>query len=911
MGRVDGKITLTDLVEKKELERIQEAFHKATGILAEILDAKGDIVTDYDSSISFCDNCVKKTRIGKEKCKNCKQIAMDYVIEKREVVMYECHAGLTLFAAPILVNDKIIGYIWGGKIFSKKVTFDDMAILANKLKGNPDEFIVSQYNVLCIDTEKVKHSAELFSTISNMLSDSAYNKIKTEQLSNEIEKSANMKSDFLANMSHEIRTPMNAVIGMAQMALREDLPAVAKDYINQIMNSGKSLLAIINDILDFSKIESGKLDIVEMDYSPVSLINEIASMMMTRLGSKNLELIFDIDKNIPKVLHGDNVRVKQIIVNLCNNAIKFTKEGYVSLSLTAEKKDDKSIILKGIIKDTGIGIKEQDLGKLFNSFSQVDSKRNRNIEGTGLGLAICRQLLSLMDGSISVESEYGKGSTFFFEVPQRIVEKEPIGGSVNMGEKTVAFFVENEIVRNQLIKDLKELSVEYDEVKKEAEIEFIDKNKVGFFFIDEYSFTDFVKEFAQKNANIKFVVLTTFSSSFESKIANVISVKRPVHAINLVSLLSGMELIVNTSVEDGFDDMDFIAPNAKVLIVDDNEINLTVAVGLLKPLQMQVDTATGGKEAIDMVSRKKYDIVFMDHMMPEIDGVEATRIIRRFNPDYKKVPIVALTANAVEGTKNMLLSEGMDDFVSKPIEIKAICAVVKRWLRDDLIKKSDTKSIAMMSKIGKTSSDVVDQNALGLLRECLDVDSAITLLGTQSLYMAVLRDYFRAIDKKSKKILELYEREDWKDYTIEVHALKSASRQIGALELSELAAELEKAGIEKNYKPIKANTKVLLDMYKGLEVILEPLFVNTQSVNPQEKKNPILAADLAEFFRELRVAMDELDIDEMEGIVARMDEFSYDRESIDFFEELVEMIDSMDVEACEDVITRWEKVVLP
>lgn len=285
----------------------------------------------------------------------------------------------------------------------------------------------------------------------------AYKTYETIRLS---KLAVSQKSDFLANMSHEIRTPMNAVLGMAEMALREEMTPQAKQYIRQIRSSGKHLLVIINDILDFSKIESGKLDILKAEYEPLSMVNDLINIVNTRIGSKPLEFTLDLDPGIPRKLYGDSVRIHQVLLNLLNNAVKFTERGEVHLALSYEYIDDETIMLRAVVRDTGIGIKPEDMGKLFQSFQQVDSKRNRNIEGTGLGLAISKQLLKLMNGSIRVESKYNSGSVFYVELPQRVVSREPSVPCADSG-KTAALLVGNEYIRGQLCRDLRSLHVEY------------------------------------------------------------------------------------------------------------------------------------------------------------------------------------------------------------------------------------------------------------------------------------------------------------------------------------------------------------------------------------------------------------------------------------------------------------------
>lgn len=384
-----------------------------TGIGTITTDANGVAITQGSGFSDFCMKCTRNSFIGNLYCEQCDRYGANMALEKGRSVTYTCHAGLIDFAAPIIVNDQLIGSFIGGQVLTEPPDFNKFVHYAFEIGVDPEEYVNAVQKVRLVTEEEINNATDFLYVFANVLSNIAYNKYLVNKANIEIEKAAKMKSDFLANMSHEIRTPMNAVIGMSEMALREDLPPVAREYINQIKVAGKSLLAIINDILDFSKIESGKMDIIPVDYEPMSLINDIANIIMTRIGEKEIELILDISPDIPFKLFGDNIRIKQILLNLLNNATKFTTKGKIVLKMDYIVLSDDKVDLRASIEDTGIGIKKQDLKKLFQSFQQVDSKRNRNIEGTGLGLAISKQLLTIMGGNISVESEYGKGSKFF------------------------------------------------------------------------------------------------------------------------------------------------------------------------------------------------------------------------------------------------------------------------------------------------------------------------------------------------------------------------------------------------------------------------------------------------------------------------------------------------------------------
>ena len=469
---MDENIYITDLIAPEVLQQIQDAFCAMSNIAAGIADLNGVAVTTDSLSTDFCMNYNKKSLIGRARCEQCDKQGGELALEKKRFVSYHCHTGLVDFAAPIMANGKMIGSFIGGQIRTTELDEDRLLEIADEIGVDPQEYLTAAKKIRLVEEEELKRAGEFLYKISNILSNMAYNRYQVLQANKEIERAAQMKSDFLANMSHEIRTPMNAVIGMAQMALREELPSNARTYINQIISSGKTLLTIINDVLDFSKIESGKMDIEETEYEPMSVINDVSNMIMTRVMDKDVELILDIAPDLPRKLYGDSNRIKQIMINIANNAVKFTKEGQVVLKVGFECIGEEEILLLISVSDTGIGIKKEDMERLFESFQQVDSKRNRNIEGTGLGLAICKKLLELMNGKIWVESEFGKGSTFSVCIPQRVLDTRP-SVIIRDNEMILATgLIKNVFVKQQMEKDMKKLRIHYQTLDTE---EYLDK----------------------------------------------------------------------------------------------------------------------------------------------------------------------------------------------------------------------------------------------------------------------------------------------------------------------------------------------------------------------------------------------------------------------------------------------------
>ncbi len=888
---MENELYLTELIDVEVLQKIQDAFSDMIGMAALTTDKDGVPVTHGTNFTDFCMKYTRQSELGCRRCEYCDKRGAEIALEKGTFSTYICHAGLVDFAAPIIAHGELVGSFIGGQVLLYEMDESRVRKLAKDLKIDPDAYVEASKKVNVLEKSRVEKAARFLSVIADVLSDMAYNKHLLMEGNLEIERAGKMKSDFLANMSHEIRTPMNAVIGMAEMALREDLPAEAREYISQIKSSGQTLLTIINDILDFSKIESGKLSIVEEEYEPMSIINDVIGIIINRIGNKDLELIVDVPLELPYELYGDSNRLKQIIVNLMNNAVKFTKGGEVRLSVECEPYGEENVLLKMAVLDTGQGIKEEDMGKLFQSFQQLDSKRNRNVEGTGLGLAISKQLLTLMNGSIDVKSVHEKGSTFSFELPQKIVTRQP---SIHYVEQTVSVgnLVANSYIREQLKRDTAKFGAVYWELEQDE----LEESQIDFLFMEKPQFSEKVEAFLQGHPDVTGVLLVKYNDNTQPSLKNVRVVQKPLYALNLAAILSNQEIF---EIQAGMmaDDVNFIAPDAQILIVDDNAINLTVAEGLLEPLRMQIDTALSGKDAISKISSKHYDLIFMDHMMPEVDGVETTHIIRRFYDDYKDVPIIALTANAVGGTKEMFIREGMNDFVPKPIEMKVIAAKIKMWLPPNKIKRREEGEMLPVEHTQKASEADFEI-------EGLDVKAAMALVGNKKLFFAVLKDYYQAIDKKSALIKEYEEQEKIREYTIEVHALKSASRQIGAMELSQKAERMEEAGNAGNIVLIHQCTDDVVAQYRWYKSILKP-FCDEPEKEAECGSEPFTQEVLNAQAAKMQDAIEELDSDVMEEVVSELGRYNMTGQHKELYLKLKDAVQDIDIEVCEEIMGTW------
>lgn len=896
---MNNEITLTDLFEVEMLQRLQDSFSKMTGFAAIITDAEGVPVTKGTNFTEFCGKYTRPSPIGYLRCQQCDKHGAELALKVGSSVTYYCHAGLMDFAAPIMAGDKMVGCFVGGQVLTSPPDITRIMQVAAEIGIDLINYLQSVMSVPTVEKDKLENAALFLYTLTSALSSIAYHKYIMKEANIEIEKAANLKSDFLANTSHELRTPMNAIIGMTEMALREEMTPTAKNYINQIKAAGKSLLTIINDILDFSKIESGKMDIVTANYEPASMINDIATIISTRIDKDDVELVLDVNPDIPKVLYGDSIRIKQIITNLANNAAKFTRVGQICLKYDFELVSEDTINLQFSVSDTGIGIKAEDIGKLFKSFQQVDSKRNRNIEGTGLGLAISKQLVTLMKGDISVESVYGEGSTFSFTIPQKVIDADSSIALSDPSPCQAVGFLDNTYAQIQLKRDMHKLDIDYTDLTETNVLSYltdhIDTLKDIYLFVPSKNFDKNLQEFVSVHPELNTIVTVPYDTSADYTSTNVMVVHKPLSSMTLASIYNheAFSQSEGTSSDEYYD---FTAETAKILIVDDNSINLTVAQGLLEPLNMQIDTALSGNAAISKISETMYDLILMDHMMPELDGIETTHIIRRFHSEYNDVPIIALTANVVGDVKNMFINEGMNDFVAKPIEVRMLINTIRKWLpKDKIQKRSVTTKIAPVKK----------QIVLPDIPE-LNIQGALKLLGSGELFMTILADYYHAIPKKLKLIQTYKEKGEWHNYTVEVHALKSASKQIGADDLSDRAAALEAAGNANDIDIILQNTDDLLALYAHYQDILSPFFPEKHEV---EGKPPITSDVLTEVFAEMKQAIDDLDMDKMDDAIHTLDGYSFDDENHELYIKLCEAVADMDPDACEAVITDWKKII--
>ena len=496
-----------------------------------------------------------------------------------------------------------------------------------------------------------------------------------QELHSKAEIASEAKSNFLAKTSHEIRTPMNAIMGMTELLLRRDIPSDAYQDALNIKNAGLNLFATINDILDFSKIESGKIEIAKTTYQLSSLLNDVINIIRIRLAEKPVRFTVNVSSKLPNHLIGDVLRIRQVLLNLLSNAVKYTYAGHISLTVAGEHMVDKKFIkLHFAVSDTGIGIKQEDIKKLFMEFMQVDVEKNQGVEGTGLGLAIGRNLCRLMHGDITVDSTYGKGSVFTAVIPQEIFDMRPMAYVLDAEIKSTLVFENRAINLQSITASLQNLGVPVTPCSN-PEIFFRELRKGTYAFAFNPSplmpqTLEVIKEQQLPTVPVLLADLGTAAATLTA------SVLMPAYALSIANVLNG--IIETQDSEKSIEH--FNAPDARVLIVDDISADIAVAKGLLSMYQAAIDIASNGPDAIARVKETAYDIIFIADMMHGMDGVETAYVIRSLHSGNQLLPIIALTANAVSGMKEMFLQNGFNDSLSKPIEITGLDAIMHKWI---------------------------------------------------------------------------------------------------------------------------------------------------------------------------------------------------------------------------------------
>lgn len=664
---------------------------------------------------------------------------------------------------------------------------------------------------------------------------------------------------------------MNAICGISELLARTELPPLSAEYVNTIKSSSENLLEIINDILDFSKIDAGKLELLEDKYIITSTVNDVVNIINARLVNKDIVFTVDVNPNIPIDLYGDELRIKQILINLLGNAVKFTKRGKIELSIDWKRKKEDVAELIFQISDTGIGIKPEDQKTLFQAFMQVDVRKNRSVEGTGLGLSISLQLAKMMNGHIELESTYGKGTTFTVTIEQKILKDAPCVSIDRDKHFYVYLFEKNTDYLQSMIRMLDSLLIPYEIIEELEKIKWlrVDGEKKGFLFFDyeEAIETVFMQRSSLEKRNIIPVAFVRISQYVaEQYCQNMMCCRKPLTLFSITSILNGVSLGKRYKLRNSAVNM-FDCPDAKILIVDDNYVNLKVAQGFLTSYKAQITLVSSGYEALEEVRQgKEYDLIFMDHMMPEMDGVETTKRIRKLGTESaENVPIVALTANAIKGIEKEFLVAGMNDFLAKPIDVKLLGMIMSRWIPKE--KQIHEEDMGESEGVSQTEEDVFSQMNI----EEIDKDFAKNQFANDwESYQEILTIFYTEAEEKIALLKQYGDEKKYPEYVIEVHALKSVAANIGAASLAEHAKNMEMAGKEQRYERIGEKGDELIQEYKDLLGKIKPYI--------RKEETPI------EGTRELP---ENIYIEKLEEAVYRMDEFEM-QEGVEIIRNLYE-----------------------
>lgn len=730
--------------------------------------------------------------------------------------------------------------------------------------------------------------------------------------------------DFLTNVSHELRTPINAVTGISSMMIRREESKPLRDDIIAIRKAGIRLMEQVGDILDYTEIDTGRITISEENYMIASVINDVIVEQRMRLAGKHLDMVFDVDARIPAMLHGDGVKIKKILRHILSNAIKFTENGGVYIRIfSIDKPYGVNLCIQ--VKDTGRGIKEEVLERITEGFYQSDGGRARKAGGLGLGLSIVCGLAAAMDGFMQIKSEIGEGTTITVSVPQKVADEAPCMAVEAKSDLCLVCYLKTEKYKVPEVREfydtaitnlVRGLGVTLHRVFNEDDLnDIVSKYNVTHLFVSQDEYEQNPGLFETLSYDMRMIVFTNegFEPDAKSKIR---FVEKPFFGFPVAGLLN--EGSQSMMYEDLYSQKTLLCPGVSVLVVDDEQMNLMVADGMFKSYGMMVKTAQSGREAIEICGNESFDIIFMDHMMPEMDGVETMKVLRQQSSMGSSAPkIVALTANAVSGAREMFLREGFDEFVAKPIEAPDMERVLKKILPRNAYMFVEEEERNRLLGPRSPESDL-----LSVVGE-LDVFSVLSLSGIdttagirycmndKSFYNELLAKFVEETESKTNALIESFERKDWDDYRIRIHAIKSNSKMIGAMDLYEVAKRLEDAAKSKDADYIEKHHEIVItDYMETSETIGLAMGIDSSGASEDAKESAatgaktMTAKDLSDGLKEVLDALSTYEADRAESIIAGFAGSVYEGRNVtEMLSEVSDAINDFDMKMAQEIVT--------
>lgn len=704
-----------------------------------------------------------------------------------------------------------------------------------------------------------------------------------------LRKSEREKDDFLANVSHEIRTPINTICGISEIMIKNGVPTEMQEDILNIQSAGRNLMSVVGDILDYSELQEGDFEIVEENYHVSSTIYDVINMSMAKKSEKKLELIVDCDANMPSILIGDEQKIRRVIMNLVNNAIEFTNEGCVGIHF-GFRKEEYGINLIITVKDTGIGMSKESIENLFEKFTQADMGRTRKKGGVGLGLAIAQTIVNRMGGFISVKSELEKGSEFRIVIPQKVYDETPIVEFEEKANISAAVYINMEQFRHGAIREgyggiiqhmVEQLGVKCHVCRNLAELKRWEKresyNQI-FISLIEYQEDPIYFDNLAKRTNVHIIIDHYDDNKVQNK--NISKIYKPFFILSIVTSLKNA-LLEKEEKNVEIENHQLYAPEAHVLVIDDNRMNIRVVEGLMRQYGVQVSYALSGQEGIDMLQSRAYDLIFLDHMMPGMDGVETFHHIRRKSDLYfKEIPIIALTANAIAGAREMFMKEGFTDFLAKPVESSVLHRTLKRHIplskQRTMDEKEKFETMNMVENENDYAASVPVKEEVFAIGD-LDISKGLTYCGNKENYLEILSSQRDSGLEIMEQTENLFAQEDWKNYTIVVHGIKSSMMSIGAVTLSELAKGLEFAGKRDDIEYIKNEHVAMIEEFRRVMHILDecPYLGAKEECTDKVEKPVISAEEFDSKLVELENASYDLDGTKMQQILDELCGYSF------------------------------------